>query len=69
LKANALPDPPAMSIGMKSSEYDAAAAAFSAAITKYYKDIEAESVKNTDEVGFTLTKSNKTNSCYVHIVP
>jgi hypothetical protein len=69
LKANALPDPPAMSIGMKASDYDTAAAAFSAAITKYYKGMEAVSIKKTDEVGFTLSKSNKTNCCYVHIVP
>ena len=69
LNANALPDPPAMSIGMKASDYDAAAAAFSAAISKYYKDMEADSIKKTDEVGFTLSKSNKTNSCYQHILP
>jgi hypothetical protein len=69
LKANALPDPPAMSIGMKAADYDKAAAAFSAAVNKYYADMQADSVKTTDEVGFTLSKSNKTNSCYVHVVP
>jgi hypothetical protein len=69
LAANALPDPPAMSIGMNASDYDKAAAAFSAAITKYYKDMEADSIKNTDEVGFTLSKSNKSGKCYEHILP
>jgi hypothetical protein len=69
LKNNALPDPPAMSIGMKADEYDKAAAAFSAALNKYYADMKADSVKKTDEVGFTLTTANKTNTCYVHEVP
>jgi hypothetical protein len=69
LKANDLPEPPAMSIGMKASDYDKATAAFAAALNKYYKDMEAESIKKTDEVGFTLSKANKTNSCYVHILP
>jgi hypothetical protein len=54
---------------MKASDYDAATVAFTTAINKYYKDMEADSIKKTDEVGFTLSKSNKTNTCYVHILP
>lgn len=69
LKAHALPDPPAMSIGMKAADYDKAAAAFSAAVNKYFADMKADSIKNTDEVGFTMSKSDKTKSCYVHMVP
>lgn len=69
LKANALPDPPAMSVGMKAADYDAAAAAFSAALNKYYADMKADSIKKTDQVGFTLSNANKTNSCYVHVLP
>ena len=69
LKANALPDPPTMSIGMKAADYDTAVAAFGTALNKYFADMEADSVKTTDEVGFTLSKSNKTNSCYVHVLP
>jgi len=69
LKNHALPDPPAMSVGMKATDYDTAAAAFSAALTKYYNDMDADSVQKTDEVGFTLSQSNKTNSCYVHVLP
>ncbi|MBI3864086.1 MAG: hypothetical protein HY290_19560, partial [Planctomycetia bacterium] len=69
LKANALPDPPTMTIGMKSDDYDKSAAAVSKAITKYYADMTADSIKKTDDVGFTLAKSNQTNSCYVHVVP
>ncbi len=69
LKANDLPDPPDMSIGMKSSDYDRAVADFSKALNKYWADMEADSVQKTDEVGFTLTKSNRTNSCYPHVVP
>ena len=69
LKNHDLPDPPTMSIGMKAADYDAAAKAFSAGLTKYYNDMEAESVKKTDEVGFTLSKSNRTNSCYEHVLP
>jgi hypothetical protein len=69
LKAHALPDPPAMSIGMKATDYDAATVAFNKALNKYYADMEADSVSKTDDVGFTLSKSNKTNNCYVHVVP
>jgi hypothetical protein len=69
LKANALPDPPTMTIGMKATDYDAAAAAFAKALTKYWADMTADSVKKTDEVGFTLSKANKSNSCYIHEVP
>jgi hypothetical protein len=69
-KANALPDPPAMSVGMKAADYDAAAAAFVKVLNKYWADMTADSIKKkTDEVGFTLSKANKTNSCYVHEVP
>jgi hypothetical protein len=69
LKANALPDPPAMSIGMNAADYDKAVAAFGTALNKYYADMKADSVKKTDEVGFTLSKADKTNSCYIHILP
>jgi len=69
LSAHPLPDPPAMTIGMKAADYDAATKAFAAALNQYWHDMEAESVQKTDEVGFTLSKSNRTNSCYVHMVP
>jgi hypothetical protein len=69
LKAHALPDPPTMTIGMKPADYDAAADAVVKAINKYWADMKADSIKKTDEVGFTLSKANKTNSCYVHQVP
>ena len=69
LKANTLPDPPPMSIGMKAADYDKAAAAFGTAIMKYYSDMHADSITKTDDVGFTLNKANKTNSCYVHVLP
>ncbi len=69
LKANPLPDPPTMTIGMKATDYDQAAAAFAAALNKYWADMKADSIKKTDEVGFTLSKANATNSCYVHAVP
>ena len=69
LKANSLPDPPSMSIGMKAADYDKATAAFSALLRKYWVDMEAASIKNTDDVGFTLKKSNQTNSCFPHVLP
>jgi hypothetical protein len=69
LKAHALPDPPTMNVGMKSSDYDKAAATFGTAVNKYYADMKADSISKTDDVGFTLNKSNRTNSCYVHQVP
>jgi len=69
LKTNSLPTPPAMSIGQKATDYDNAAAAFNTALTKFYRDMEADSIKKTDEVGFTLNKANKTNSCFDHILP
>lgn len=69
LSANPLPDPPAMSIGMKAADYDQAAAAFGAALTKYYADMEADSVKKTDQVGYTLSTAESTNDCYVHLLP
>jgi hypothetical protein len=69
LKAKALPDPPTMAIGMKATDYDKAAAAVSAAIKKFFADMKADSISKTDDVGFTLNKSNQTNSCYVHTLP
>lgn len=69
LKTNALPDPPAMNIGMKAADYDKAAAAFTTALNQYWKDMKADSIRKTDEVGFTMSHADKTNSCYVHHVP
>lgn len=68
-KANALPDTPAMSVGMKAADYDAAAAAFVKVLNKYWADMTADSIKKTDEVGFMLSKGEQDNSCYVHEVP
>ena len=31
--------------------------------------MKADSIKKTDDVGFTLSKANQTNNCYVHILP
>jgi hypothetical protein len=69
LTAHALPDPPDLSIGMPVSDYEKAVSAFRAALKQYYADMDAQSVNATDEVGFTLSKSNKTKSCYVHLLP
>ena len=54
---------------MKAADYDKAAAAFVTAINKYYADMKADSISKTDDVGFTLSKSNQTNSCFVHELP
>lgn len=69
LKANAPPDPPTMSVGMDAKDYDKSVDAFIKAVEKYWTDMTADSVQKTDEVGFTLSKSNRTNTCYVHEVP
>jgi hypothetical protein len=69
LKANALPDPPRMSKGMNEADYLKAVAAFGVAIKKYRADMKADSIQKTDEVGFTLSTSNKTKSTFEHEVP
>ena len=69
LNANELPDPPAMSIGMRAVEYERQAAAFVKAVNQYRADMKAYSLQETDEVGFTLSESNRTGNCYVHLLP
>jgi len=69
LKANTLPEPPTMSIGMLVTDYDQATVDFKDALKKFFDDMEAESISKTDDVGFTLNKANEENSCYAHILP
>ena len=69
LRANALPEPPAMSLGMNAVDYDNAVVAFVTELKEYWTDMKANSVTNTDEVGFTRSEANKTHSCFVHKLP
>jgi hypothetical protein len=69
LKVNALPEPPAMSLGMNSGDYDNAVLAFVAERKEYWTDMSANSVTNTDEVGFTRSTANTTHGCFVHKLP
>jgi len=69
LKVHTLPYPPTMSIGMTVADYEKKAAAFVKALNQYWAHMKADSIQKTDEVGFTLSKADRINSCYVHLLP
>ncbi len=69
LKANDLPDPPEMRIGMSADEYEKAARKFKKSLKQFISDMKADSKARSDEVGFTLSHSDATNSCYSHELP
>ncbi|HVV17440.1 MAG TPA: hypothetical protein VHH90_09580 [Polyangia bacterium] len=69
LKANTLPEPPALAIGMTEGAYRAAVAAFKTALADYFKAMEQQSKSSTDEVGFRLSRHLATRKCFVHVVP
>ena len=69
LKANDLPDPPEMRIGMSVDVYETATEKFKNSLEKFIANMKADTKAQTDEVGFTLSHSDETNSCYLHILP
>ena len=69
VKANPLPKPPKLALGMKGSAVEAAIRAFTDAFDRYHAAMTADSISKTDEVGFTKTKADDTGDCYVHLVP
>jgi len=69
LKANALPDPPEMRIGMSVDAYEKATRDFKKSLEQFIADMKADTKAQTDEIGFTLSHSDATNSCYLHILP
>ena len=44
-------------------DLERSAAAFTAALQKYFKDAETQSENNTDEVGYTKSKCKKDRKC------
>jgi hypothetical protein len=69
LKSNTLPDPPEMHIGMSVDVYEKATREFKRSLEQFFADMKADTKSQTDEVGFTLSHSDATNSCYLHILP
>jgi hypothetical protein len=69
LKANALPDPPTLKVGMTENAFNTAINEFRTKVTNYFNRMKADSEAKTDEVGFTRSKALKTGKCYVHLVP
>jgi hypothetical protein len=66
LKANSLPEPPAMSIGMKATDYDTAVADFGKALRAYFKAMKDDSIATTDEVGHKKSTWLRTKKCFEH---
>ena len=64
-----LPDPPTFSVGMTIDEYKRAHAGFAAALDTYFLEMERASVRNTDEVGHSLSTRKATKKCFKHAVP
>ncbi|MDX2445562.1 MAG: hypothetical protein QNK30_17335 [Bacteroidales bacterium] len=50
-------------VGMTTTDYDKAVAEFKTAFNKYMNDMDAKSIKSTDEVGYTLSKCKKDKKC------
>ena len=50
-------------VGMTTTDYDKASAKFKTAFDKYMNDMDAESKKSTDEVGYKLTKCKTDKKC------
>lgn len=68
LDAHPLPEPPELTVGMPTTDYDTAAADYAKAITDYRKDMKADSDTQTDEVGHKKSQV-ATDGCYVHELP
>ncbi|HTV22454.1 MAG TPA: hypothetical protein VMG12_27385 [Polyangiaceae bacterium] len=68
LSANPLPDPPAISVGMATKDYDAAVKKFGADLQAYRDAMERDSKNKTDEVGRRLSEV-ASKGCIVHQVP
>lgn len=69
LKANTLPDPPTLSVGMSESDYNTALADFGKALKAYFSAMKTDSAAQTDEVGYNRSKWLRTGKCFVHTVP
>jgi hypothetical protein len=69
LRANVLPDPPALKTGMTIAEYKKAVTAFEGKLKDYYTAMEAASVAQTDEVGYSKSTYERTGEPFRHIVP
>lgn len=68
LSANPLPDPPALSVGMTTKDYDAAVKKFGTDLKAYRDAMESDSKSKTDEVGRRLSEV-PSKGCIVHQVP
>lgn len=70
LKAHPLPDPPKLTIGMTGSQFEEAVAAFQKAFSAYFKDMDEDSFKRTDEVGYPKSRWLRTDACFGgHVAP
>ena len=68
LTRNALPDPPALAVGMTKKDFDAAVKKFAADLKAYRDAMESDSNSKTDEVGRRLSEV-ASKGCFVHQVP
>jgi hypothetical protein len=69
LKANPLPAPPKLTVGMSESDYKAAEVNFKKAFDTYSKEMSDQSMRQTDEVGNKLSAVKRTHKCFKHVVP
>lgn len=69
LQSHKLPNPPQLAIGMTRAEHHTAISAFGAQLHAYVKAMEAESVANTDEVGYRKSTWKRTKRPFQHILP
>jgi len=69
LQNHSLPALPAMRIGMTPTEYTDETTRFKDELDQYWKDMEADTIANTDEVGHKKSTWESTGTCYLHLMP
>ena len=69
LRANPLPAPPKLEIGMTMADFNKDMTDFVAAFDAYHPAMKADSEQNTDEIGHKLSTVEATDECYLHGAP
>jgi hypothetical protein len=54
---------------MSVKDFNTAIGDFGKALKAYFDAMKADSLAKTDNVGYTLSKANRTKKCFVHLVP
>jgi len=69
LSNHTLPKTPEMRIGMPPDEYNDETERFKTELAEFFDAMEADSIANTDEVGYHKSEWESTKECFLHELP